>query len=636
MKQKLLYLALLLTYSCFAQEDWACGTRFKTQEIAILQNLQEQFQSFEQDVLKQENNPVLYLPLRIYIVRQTNATGGLDSMIFVQALDKLNQVYRPTFIQFTIDHLHYINNSNYYRFHKKEEKQLTKAHDFPNAINVYCFDEIASPSGNSWSAYVNWTHRRLFLTEKALLKTEEWAHQMAHLLGLYHTEGIYNKRTQELVDGSNCNTTGDRICDTEAAPYWALDWDESCNYKGSGQDGKGNFYQPNPFNRMSSLQAYPRTEWTAMQCARLYVLAWRLQRLLKEPLLSADFEVSEDYTCNNALQVKFKNKSSEATAWEWDVNGDGKTDYYEKNPVHLYKKAGQYNVYLKIKTKNQVASILKRTCIQVGQKYSMPYYEDFEQFDRNDAAMEWKHGWTTHPNAVTNVYRWTANRGVTSTSKTGPDKDNTLGTEQGHYLFTEATHAEKGAKAVLLSPCIEIRGQQPILEFYTHRFGANIGALHLDIYDGHQWYLDVMPVLKGEKQQSGDVVFERLEVDLTAFKNKSIQLRFRAEHASGYRGDIALDDVRIYDFASPIEAIASCQVSKLLKREGYAIQMHSRIAQSCYLYLRNGLGEEVLTQKLEVQKGANNWQFSMKSLPKGNYSLQLQVGQQSFSKRLNL
>lgn len=636
MKLKLIYLYLLLTYSCFAQEDRACGTRFKTQEVAILQNLQEQFQSFEQAVLKRDSNPILYLPLCIHVVRKTDVTGGLDSIALVRALTELNQVYRPTFIQFTISRLHYITNSNYYRFHKKEEKQLTKAHDFPNAINVYCFDEIASPSGNSWSAYANWTHRRLFITQKALFKTEEWAHQIAHLLGLYHTQGVYNQRTQELVGGNNCTTAGDRICDTEAVPYWSLDWDDACNYNGNGQDEQGAFYQPNLFNIMSYLHAYPRKKWTPMQGARLYVLAWRLHRLLEESSLFADFEVSENYTCNNTLQVEFKNKSSEATAWEWDVDGDGKTDYYEEHPVHHYKKAGRYNVYLKIKRGNKVASVLKRTCIQVGQQYSMPYYENFEQFNKNDAAMELKHGWTTHPNAVTNVYRWTVNWGTTSTSKTGPDKDNTLGTAQGHYLFTETTHAKKEAIALLLSPCIEIQGKQPVLEYYVHRFGANIGHLHLDVNDGHQWHKDIIPTLTGEKQASGDVVFERLEVDLTAFKNKSVRLRFRAQHASGYRGDMALDDVRIYDAAIPIATVASCQVSNLLKRKGYAIQMHSRVAQYCHLYLRNVLGTVVLEQWLEVQEGANNWQFNLMSLPQGNYSLQLQVGQQSFSKWLKL
>ncbi len=42
------------------------------------------------------------------------------------------------------------------------------------------------------------------------------AHQLGHLFGLRDT---YDSETIELVDGSNCTTTGDFLCDTPADPF---------------------------------------------------------------------------------------------------------------------------------------------------------------------------------------------------------------------------------------------------------------------------------------------------------------------------------------------------------------------------------------------------------------------------------
>lgn len=94
--------------------------------------------------------------------------------------------------------------------------------------------------------------------------SQNLAHQLGHLFGLYDTFAIPNGI--ELVDGSNCDSTGDMICDTPADPYgrvipipndtlnYTFSYLRGCEFIFEAQDTNGEFYQPDVGNIMS---AYP-------------------------------------------------------------------------------------------------------------------------------------------------------------------------------------------------------------------------------------------------------------------------------------------------------------------------------------------------------------------------------------------
>jgi hypothetical protein len=80
---------------------------------------------------------------------------------------------------------------------------------------------------------------------------------MGHFFGLHHTFGRDKKVeiNKELVDGSNCLTEGDRICDTPADPF---DVDsniqyvnDDCIFTSDKKDDNGDFYSPLVSNVMS-------------------------------------------------------------------------------------------------------------------------------------------------------------------------------------------------------------------------------------------------------------------------------------------------------------------------------------------------------------------------------------------------
>jgi phage-related protein len=75
---------------------------------------------------------------------------------------------------------------------------------------------------------------------------------MGHFFGLYHT--FDQDFGVELVDGSNCETTGDLVCDTEADPTDEGDHlpYPDCNYTGPYMtDANGDYYVPPTNNIMS-------------------------------------------------------------------------------------------------------------------------------------------------------------------------------------------------------------------------------------------------------------------------------------------------------------------------------------------------------------------------------------------------
>lgn len=86
------------------------------------------------------------------------------------------------------------------------------------------------------------------------------AHEVGHLLGLQHT--VTNIGELELVDGSNCTTTADGICDTPAEPYpipaSMLEFGSgTCTYIGTLTDANGDAYTPMLNNIMAVTQCAP-------------------------------------------------------------------------------------------------------------------------------------------------------------------------------------------------------------------------------------------------------------------------------------------------------------------------------------------------------------------------------------------
>ncbi len=151
-------------------------------------------------------------------------------------------------------------------------------------------------------------------------------------------------------------------------------------------------------------------------------------------------------------------------------------------------------------------------------------------------------GYANAENLLTDDIDWRVNLGSTPSNNTGPSYDHTMGTNVGRYIYLEASNGCEGKEAMLISPCIDLNNTfYPELEFWFNMYGMDMGSLHVDILVGAEYDMDVIPAISGHQGSS----WQSQTVDLSPYNGKTINIRFRGITGSGYRSDIALDDITI-------------------------------------------------------------------------------------------
>ncbi len=149
-------------------------------------------------------------------------------------------------------------------------------------------------------------------------------------------------------------------------------------------------------------------------------------------------------------------------------------------------------------------------------------------------------GWTNEQNGIFDDVDWRVFSGSTFSAATGPSGDNTSG--NGNYIYLESSGECSFNQANLISPCFDLTPSSAAkLTYYYHMYGADMGELHVDVFDGTNWLLDVAPAQSGNRGN----LWYFVEVDLSAFSGKSINVRFRGITGASFRGDMALDDISI-------------------------------------------------------------------------------------------
>jgi len=188
---------------------------------------------------------------------------------------------------------------------------------------------------------------------------------------------------------------------------------------------------------------------------------------------------------------------------------------------------------------------------------SLPYSEDFETFINCSTANSCgavicglSNGWINSTNGTEDDMDWRTHNGPSPSNgngPTGPTQDFNPGNANGKYLYTEASNGCNFVEGHLVSPCIDlVSALVPEMTFRRHMFGGQMGDLHVDVFNGTTWTLDVIPVITDNQ----DAWVEETVV-LTPFIGQVINIRFRGETGGGWQSDMALDDINIVDNAAP-------------------------------------------------------------------------------------
>ena len=528
-----------------------CGNFTSTKSIEFYNSIKPQLKAFENDFLsaKSARGPVPVsvinsIPVKVFIIRNSDGSGGLSMSELNDAFSNLNSAYSDALLEFFLcSDVEYIDDDKLCHFKRGDEKSLTETNYVSGLINMYFTDYIENESNESICGYSDNVGRNDMVVMKNNCATNgsSLAHELGHFFSLLHTHGADNNNmTTELVNGSNCDTDGDGICDTPADPrLTSATVDNSCNYIGTETDTNGDVFNPDTNNTMSYSRKECRTHFTEQQLARMYAFYMTTKSYLSCPSMHADFSVNESETCKESLTVNFESTSDNMTKWQWDINGDGIIDYSTKNPSHTFE-SGIYDVTLTVSNKSRTIRKKFTNFIKVGTHTNL-LDENFENF-----SMLEKHGWTSQ-DLSGNGYHWYSNIGDTQSGETGPSnyKNATNNSELNTYIYAEASGAQTGDITAFISPCIDVNYQNSELEFSYHMFGKGIGELHVDIKTDSGYINDVIDPIYGNQQDNQSDAFITKTVDLSTYSNETIKVRFRAVRGSSWKGDIAIDNVQL-------------------------------------------------------------------------------------------
>ncbi len=211
------------------------------------------------------NHTVQYIPIKAHILRLSNGTGGLSLVDLNKALNQANTYFININIQFYFcGTVNYINNSAFFDFNTADEGTLCAANDVPNALNLYFPNTIQfgslAVSGYAYMPSTLSVSNRVFVQASNATDTRTLVHELGHYFNLLHTfqnstaSNLTEREyvTRDPLQGANCATTGDLLCDTPADPFGRDSLSLfGCSFQGTARDPQGNLYNPSLSNIMS-------------------------------------------------------------------------------------------------------------------------------------------------------------------------------------------------------------------------------------------------------------------------------------------------------------------------------------------------------------------------------------------------
>ena len=249
-------------------------------EERLLHNLS----TFEENSLQFRD--IQYIPIRFHLVGKSDGSGRVTEQRVLDQLCILNEDYAPMEIQFYLkgnNFFNYINNTTVYDNHANTINTFMTFQRDNGAINIFIVNDAAPPGDNSLGVTLGYYYPFIGKDWIVVRKDEvgnlksTLPHELGHFFSLLHPhngwdavpwEPALGNPAQdpspggvptEKMDGSNCTTAGDYLCDTPP-DYNGFGWDD-CDYMGGAQDPMGVEIDPEEKLFMGYYLNCPRDEY---------------------------------------------------------------------------------------------------------------------------------------------------------------------------------------------------------------------------------------------------------------------------------------------------------------------------------------------------------------------------------------
>lgn len=247
MKRFLLLLFVIITASAAAQKR-KCGTVIPPHARQIERQL-----NFTPGSAAITNCLNKTLSVNFIIVCDSLRQTGISMASMQSAISSLNSVFAPICLSFQICDVDTVYAYKYGRWKlSRDHAEFEVNYCKQNIINIALVEVILEPADAGGYAPLGVGMPSAPRYDLIVMSKSGMGgvivHEVGHYFGLYHTFETSNGI--EFVNGTNCATTGDLICDTPAdidpAPIAA-----GCIWNGTNRDPNNDYYTPMLGNIMS-------------------------------------------------------------------------------------------------------------------------------------------------------------------------------------------------------------------------------------------------------------------------------------------------------------------------------------------------------------------------------------------------
>jgi len=297
------------------------------------------------------------IPIAITFLMKSDSTSSYYEGLENEIMDSLAAHFLPRGIHlYLAESPYFIYEDEAYDFDVRVDVDLVVSGLRQNRVNILIANSVRMGSG-SFCGLARVIPNTV-LSRYSCIPSGTISHEIGHEFRLDHT--FERSNGVELVDGSNCATAGDLICDTPADPnrndlvsgndcIWEGTYEDENGFEIHLRDANGDKYTPSLSNLMSNYGVWGcRHDFTVQQSVIMHDFIEQNISFYDYETPKIAFEVYEKVDrCKEGYSIAARVIDPDPhVTYQWDFSADRKVDQSGIDVEHLYTEYGTYSIEL--------------------------------------------------------------------------------------------------------------------------------------------------------------------------------------------------------------------------------------------------------------------------------------------------